>query len=92
MLQRVGGSLEPSPSLTGLPIGEKEVGVPFRKVPFRTVQGRIEFHRGVRDRFGLEIATEIRNRLIRTGAHTAGDQCQGETVKRQRVGLTHWLR
>lgn len=66
-------------------------GVPFGKVPFRTVQRHIEFHRGMRDRFGLDIATEIRNRLICTGAHTANDLCKGETVKRQRVGLTHWL-
>ena len=67
------------------------MSVPCGKVPFRTLQGRIEFHRGVRDRFGLDRAAKIRNRLVRAGTHTADDQCKGETVKRQRVGLTHWL-
>jgi hypothetical protein len=77
--------------LTGLPIAEKELGVLFGKVPFRTLQGCIEFHRGVRDRFRLDITAKIRNRLVRTDPKTVDDQCKGETVKRQRVGLTHWL-
>lgn len=73
MLQRVGCDIEPSPLLTGLSVAEKEMGVPLGKVPFRTFQGCVEFHRGVRDRLRLEITAKIRDRLVRTDTQTADD-------------------
>src|SRR4029077_12121692 len=75
----------------GLSIAEKEVGITFEKVPFRTGQRCSEFDRVARDSLGLDIAAKICNSLVRTGTHTADNQCKGETIKRRRVGLTRWL-
>jgi hypothetical protein len=85
----VRGDLEPSSLPAGLSIAEKEVGITFEKVPFRTGQRGIEFQRAVRDRFRLNIAAKICNRLVRADTHPADDQCKGETIQRRRDGLTH---
>ena len=63
----------------------------FRKNAVCTGQRGIELDRVARNSLGLDIASKIRNSLVRTGTHTADDQCKGETIKRRRVGLTRWL-
>jgi hypothetical protein len=67
--------------LAGLTVTEKEMGVLFGKVLFRTLQRCVEFRRCVRHAFGRDIPAKIRNRLVRIDTQATDDQGKGKTIQ-----------